>query len=133
MSSTEVQATPRWQPVALWIVKGLLAAIFFVAGGAKLYGVPMMVENFEHIGLGQWFRYVMGSLEIAGGVAILLPSIAAFGALLLSCIMIGAVVTHFFIGGSAIPAIVLLLLTATIAFAHRRQIGAFFDPDGNRA
>ena len=134
MSSTEVQTTPRWQSVALWIVKGLLAAIFFAAGGAKLYGVPMMVENFEHIGLGQWFRYVTGLLEVAGGIAILLPSITAFGALLLSCIMVGAVVTHvFIIGGSALPAIVLLLLTATIAFAHRGQIGAFFDPDGSRA
>lgn len=133
MSSTEVQTTPRWQPVALWIVKGLLAAIFFAAGGAKLYGVPMMVENFEQIGFGQGFRYVTGLLEIVGGVAILIPSIAAFGALLLSCIMVGAVVTHLVIGGSAVPAIVLLLLTATVAFVHRGQIGAVFDSNGSRA
>jgi uncharacterized membrane protein YphA (DoxX/SURF4 family) len=133
MSSTEVQTTPRWQSVALWIVKGLLAAIFFAAGGAKLYGVPMMVETFEHIGLGQGFRYVTGLLEVVGGVAILVPSVAAFGALLLSCIMVGAVVTHLVIGGSAVPAIVLLLLTATVAFVHRGQIGAVFDPNGSRA
>jgi uncharacterized membrane protein YphA (DoxX/SURF4 family) len=133
MSLTDVPPTPRWQPVALWIVKCLLAAVFVAAGGAKLYGVPMMVENFQHIGFGQWFRYVTGLLEIVGGIAILVPTIAAVGALLLSCIMVGAVVTHLVIGGSAVPAIVLLLLTAIVAFAHRGQIGVLVGSNGSRA
>ena len=133
MSSTEVHTTPRWQSAALWIVKGLLAAIFFAAGGAKLYGVSMMVETFEHVGLGQGFRYVTGLLEVVGGIAILVSSVAAFGALLLSCIMVGAVVTHLVIGGSAVPAIVLFLLSATVAFAHRDQFGAVLAPNGSRA
>ena len=48
------------------------------------------LEEFQHIGLGQWFRYFTGALELLGAFLILAPSLAAFGALLLICIMIGA-------------------------------------------
>ncbi len=34
-------------------LKGLLAAVFLLAGGMKIYGLPMMVEEFEHMGLGR--------------------------------------------------------------------------------
>lgn len=128
MSATDVQTPPRWKSIALWGLKGLLAAAFLSAGGAKIYGVPMMVENFEHIGFGQWFRYLTGALEIVGAMVILIPGFTAFGAVLLSCIMVGAIATHLLlVGGSAVPAIVLLILSAVIAFARRDQIDSFFD------
>jgi uncharacterized membrane protein YphA (DoxX/SURF4 family) len=125
--STIVAASvqPRWKSVSLWIVRGLLAFVFLGAGGAKLYGVPLMVEEFGHMGLGQWFRYFTGSLEVLGALLILLPSLAAFGALLLICIMIGATIMHLLvIGGSAVPALVLLALSAVVAIAKREQIAA---------
>ena len=125
--STIVAASvqPRWKSVSLWIVRGLLAFVFLGAGGAKLYGVPLMVEEFAHMGLGQWFRYFTGSLEVLGAFLILLPSLAAFGALLLICIMIGATIMHLLvIGGSPVPALVLLALSAIVAVAKREQIAA---------
>src|SRR5918995_6648623 len=73
MSVTEVHAAPRWKSVALWAVKIILAIAFFSAGAAKLYGVPMMVETFQTIGLGQWFRYLTGALEVIGAILILMP------------------------------------------------------------
>jgi len=77
------------------------------------------------MGLGQWFRYFTGSLEVLGALLILLPSLAAFGALLLICIMIGATIMHLLvIGGSAVPALVLLALSAIVAIARREQIAA---------
>jgi len=86
-------------------------------------GVPMLVQQFEHIGLGQWFRYLTGVLEVGGGIAILVPAFAPFAALLLGCVMIGAVATHLFIvGGTAAPAIVLLLFCVLIAFADRAAL-----------
>jgi uncharacterized membrane protein YphA (DoxX/SURF4 family) len=123
MSLAAASAPPRWKSAGLWIVRGLLALAFAGAGGAKLYGVPMLVEEFQHIGLGQWFRYVTGALEMLGAFLILAPSLAAFGALLLICIMIGATVTHLFvIGGSPVPALVLLALSAIVAYAKRDQL-----------
>jgi uncharacterized membrane protein YphA (DoxX/SURF4 family) len=128
MSITDTQRPPRWKPAALWTLKGLLAAAFLSAGGAKIYGVPMMVENFEHIGFGQWFRYLTGTLEVIGAITILMPSLAAFGGVLLSCIMVGAIATHLLlIGGPAVPAAVLLILSAIVVFAHRDQIDNLFD------
>jgi putative oxidoreductase len=123
MSTIVAPARSRWTSAALWVVRGLLALAFVAAGGAKLYGVPMLVDEFEHIGLGQWFRYVTGGLEIIGAILLLLPRKAALGAFLLICIMTGAVITHLFvIGGSAVPAIVLLALNAVVAYAERGQI-----------
>ncbi|MBR1195092.1 DoxX family protein [Bradyrhizobium sp. AUGA SZCCT0240] len=125
MSLAAASAPPRWKSAGLWIVRGLLALAFAGAGGAKLYGVPMLVESFQHIGLGQWFRYLTGVLEVLGAFLILTPSLAAVGAVLLICIMIGATVTHLFVvGGSAVPALVLLALSAIVAYAKRDQIAS---------
>jgi putative oxidoreductase len=119
---------PRWKSVSLWIVRGLLAFVFLGAGGAKLYGVPLMVEEFAHMGFGQWFRYFTGSLEALGALLILMPSLAAFGALLLICIMIGATIMHLLvIGGSPVPALVLLALSAIVVIAKREQIAAILN------
>ena len=125
MSTIATPARPQWTSAVLWVVKGLLALAFVAAGSAKLYGVPMLVEEFQHIGLGQWFRYFTGGLEILGAVLLLVPRQALFGALLLICIMIGATITHLFvIGGSPLPAIVLLALNAVVAYAERGQIAS---------
>ena len=125
MSVVAASAPRRWKAAGLWVVRGLLALVFATAGGAKLYGVPMLVEEFQHMGLGQWFRYFTGSLEVLGAVLILVPSLAAFGAVLLICIMIGATIMHLFvIGGSPAPALVLLALSAIVAYAKRDQIFA---------
>jgi putative oxidoreductase len=123
MSKVVAPRRPRWTVAGLWVVRALLALTFVAAGGAKLYGVPMLVEEFHHIGLGQWFRYVTGGLEIAGAILLLAPRKAAFGALLLICIMIGATITHLFvIGGSPVPAIILLALSALVAYSERADI-----------
>jgi putative oxidoreductase len=125
MSLAAASAPPRWKSAGLWVVRGLLALAFAGAGGAKLYGVPMLVEEFQHIGAGQWFRYLTGALELLGAILILVPSLAAFGAMLLICIMVGATLTHLFlIGGSAVPALVLLALSAIVAYAKRDQVAS---------
>jgi putative oxidoreductase len=119
MSITEVHAAP-WNTIALLIVKVALAAVF-AAGGAKVYGEPGMVEIFETIGLGQWFRYVTGAFLI------LIPALSGLGALLLCCIMIGATLGHLFVlPGSSVPAIVLFMLSGMVVFAERRRLDALF-------
>ena len=126
MSITEVDAA-SWNTIALWTVKVALAAVFFAAGGAKVYGEPGMVEIFETIGLGQWFRYVTGALEVTGAFLILIPALSGLGALLLCCIMVGATLAHLFVlPGSSVPAIVLFMLSGMVVFAERRRLHALF-------
>jgi hypothetical protein len=127
MTANATAAIPRARValVALWLTQIGLAAMFLFAGGLKLTGAPAMVGLFDAIGLGQWFRYVTGSIEVVSAVALLVPAWAAFGALLLIPTMIGAVFTHLFIvGGSAVPAAVLLIGSLAIAWARREQLAS---------
>ena len=55
----------------VWGVRALLALAFGVAGMAKLAGMPQMVQVFDAIGVGQWFRYVTGVVEVLGAVLVL--------------------------------------------------------------
>lgn len=109
--------------IASWVVQIGLAAIFVMAGTAKLRGVPMMVGLFETIGVGQWFRYLTGGLEVLGAVLLLVPRLAAFGGALLVPVMLGAVATHLFIvGGSPAMPIALLLGALFVAWVRRDDL-----------
>jgi putative oxidoreductase len=44
-----------------------------MAGGAKLAAAPTMIAVFAKVGLGQWFRYLTGTLEVIGAVGLLVP------------------------------------------------------------
>jgi putative oxidoreductase len=109
--------------IGLWVVQVGLALMFFMAGGNKLAGNPMMVGLFAAIGVGQWFRYVTGSLEVLGGLLLLIPRLSGFGALLLSLVMLGAIATHLLVlrNNPAMPAGLLLGLVL-VAWGRRAQV-----------
>ena len=102
-----------------WLVQLALAFAFFRAGYAKMVSDPQMVQIFDLIGFGQWFRYVSGVVELTGAVLILLPRLSVLGGLWLMAtmfvaILINLVVTHT----NALPPTVLFAL-ATIVVALR--------------
>ena len=113
----------RGSLVALWATQVVLAAMFLMAGGSKLAGVPAMVSLFDLIGIGQWFRYVTGVIEVISGIALLLPSAAVFGALLLIATMLAAISTNVFVvPASPVIPLLLLLAAAAVAWARRHQL-----------
>src|SRR3954467_13702966 len=97
MDNAVVINRPRAIPAVLWTIQAVTAAMFLAAGISKLTGVPAMVQAFEVIGVGQWFRYLTGGIEVVAAVLILIPSLASIGALALAATMIGAIITHLFI------------------------------------
>jgi putative oxidoreductase len=115
--------------VRVWTVRSLrilLALAFLAAGAAKLASVPAMVQIFDTLGFGQWFRYVTGVVEIAGAVALLIPSYAALGAAWLGITMFFGTLAHlFFLHTSPAPALVLLALSAVIVTLERNQVRRF--------
>lgn len=113
----------KYNKYILLAIKVLVSVAFLGAGLAKLAGVEMMVTTYEEIGFGQWFRYLTGVIEVGSVILLWLGSKQVFGAVLLVCTMLGAVLTHYFIlGPSAVPAIVLGLLSAYILYCHRDQL-----------
>jgi putative oxidoreductase len=120
MTTVLRQPSRAWVAV-LWTLQIASAAMFLLAGSMKLAGAPLMVQMFGVIGLGQWFRYATGAIEVVSAVLLLIPSVAAYGGAALAVTMVGAIITHLFIvgGNPAIP-IALLAATTTIAWSRWR-------------
>ena len=97
VAATRGAASGRPLDILLWCVQACLAFVFVNASWAKLVGKPEMVALFTAVGLGQWFRYVTGILELTGAVLIVVPKTRRIGAALLVAIMLGALTAHLFV------------------------------------
>ncbi|MFC3860334.1 DoxX family protein [Deinococcus antarcticus] len=128
MNSTSHRAatTPvRAASVATWGVKALLALQFLMGGALKLSGEATMVEMFAGIGAGQGLRSLVGVLEIAGALGLLVPKVSGLVALGLSGVMVGAVLTRTFVlGGFPGIELVFLALSGLVAYRARSHTQA---------
>jgi putative oxidoreductase len=98
------------------------AAVFFMAGLAKLSGDDHMGQVFDAIGIGQWFRYVTATIEVSSAIMLLILALSGVGALLLVATMMGAITTHLFIiGGSPTLPIGLLIAMSLVAWGRKEQ------------
>lgn len=109
----------------LWFLTIVSAGMLLLAGSMKLAGAQMQVDLFATLGIGQWFRYVTGLLEVGGAVGLFVPALAIYAALLLATVMVGAIATHLLIiGGNPLVPILLLGATLTIAWLRRERISS---------
>ena len=110
----------RGRIITIWVLSVLAALAFLGAGGSKLAGAAPMVAVFDKVGIGQWFRYLTGFLEVIGAIGLFIPRVAFFASVLLAVIMVGAIVAHLTVlGGSPVAPIVLLILTGSIAYLRK--------------
>jgi putative oxidoreductase len=129
------EARPRrLTSLLLWAVQILMAAFFvFVAAGGKLTGSQFEVQQFAHIGAGQWLRYFVGIAELAGAIGLLTPWLAGLAAAGLAADMAGATIINATVLRSvpqyAGPPLMTGLLCAVfvlIAYSRRQQIKALW-------
>lgn len=81
--------------LTLWVLQGFLAAVFLYFGANKLRAHDVFwADLFARIGIGEWFRYFTGGVEVTSAALLLIPRTSAIGASLLACVMAGAVLTH---------------------------------------
>lgn len=107
--------------VALWVLQGLLAATYAAGAMAKLTAQPDTVAGFADIGFSTTGMYVIGVLEVAGAVALLVPRLCGLAALAFVGLMIGAVTVtalHLGAGDTIVPG-TLLVLVAIVAWTRR--------------
>jgi putative oxidoreductase len=114
--------TGRAANIGLWIAQIVTALAFVFAALGKFGGDPMIVETFDKIGFGDWFRYFIGVLEVLGAVALFVRPLVGLAGLAFVGLMVGAlVVTVAVVGGSVVLPLVLLVLSAVIAWGRRRS------------
>jgi putative oxidoreductase len=113
--------------IATWVITVIMTAVFVAAGFAKVSGDETMVEAFTTMGLPGWFRIAIGSLELLGGVSLLVPALTGTSAFGLSIIMIGAVSCHvmFTPMSQALPALVILALLTYIYLTRKNVVPSF--------
>ena len=117
--STTATTRKRLLSIALWTLQVVLALTFAMAGFAKVGGDAAMVEMFATIAIGQWFRYLVGALEIAGALGVLVPRLSGLAALGLLCLMAGATLTNVFVlHTSPLVPIVLMVVSALVAWGR---------------
>jgi putative oxidoreductase len=104
-----------------WVLRLAAAAVFVAVGVSKLKSDPLWVQIFARIGFGDWFRYLTGVLQVAGGLLFLIPRAAYAAAALAGGTMVGAIAAHLFVLGTGVPGAIIpfILLLFVVAVALR--------------
>jgi hypothetical protein len=119
----------RRRNVTMWVVQGLLAALFLFAGGMKLI-TPVEVLSVMSPFPGEFIRFI-GACEVLGALGLILPwalgirrELTPLAAAGLVIIMVGATVSTLAIGGGflALIDVVIGVLAATVGYGRREAL-----------
>ena len=114
--------------IVTWIVSVVPALGIGLAGASKLAGANPWRALFLGWGYPAWCSTVVGIAEVAGAIGLLVPRLAAYAALALMGVMMGALVTLVThpggpMGWGATPLLYLVLLAIVAATRWRARAG----------
>jgi len=89
----------RFDILKKWLPRVGVALLFIFVGTNKFAAGTEWVGIFDRIGLGQWFRYFTGALQVTGALLVLIPRTFIFGIIILACTMAGAIASWIFLLG----------------------------------
>src|SRR5918993_2098453 len=123
MTQPQRDVARRRADVIGWSLRILVALIFLYEGFDKFGTRRLWIRVFTEIGIGQWFRYATGIIEIAGAILLLVPRATPVAATMLLCTLVGAFLAHIFIIGVGVPhsVIVVALFAAVGAIWWRHR------------
>jgi uncharacterized membrane protein YphA (DoxX/SURF4 family) len=112
----------------MWLPAILLILLFARQGWAKFSDTSGWAAAFRHWGYPDWFRVLIGILELTAALLLALGRTAALGAIIIIVVMLGAWATHLiFDGGRHMTSELMPLVLATIVLiARRRSLRSFF-------
>ena len=122
-----------------WLVGAYLAYLFVTMGWVKFDPDGFWTAPFERWGYPVWLRLLVGVLEVGGGLLLLVPRTARYGAALLVPVMLGALYTRVgdgrLVDAAWISAYLAALAWIAWEFRHARWPGAAgrptVGPDGD--
>src|SRR5579862_2062336 len=112
---------------AVWVLSVLLAGVFILAGIPKILGAETLwLQAAAMHGFPAWMRVLVGVCEVAGGLALLIPGLAIYGAIGLGILMIPATITQAMSGEPGLYVPILMFILLAVLATQR-------DPDTTRA
>ncbi|MFJ2810920.1 DoxX family protein [Kitasatospora sp. NPDC087271] len=108
----------------VWTLRILLALFFAVASALpKLLAVPAATTVFDAMGVGHWFMYLTGLVELAGAVGLLVHRLAGPAATALIVFLVFAFVTQLTAmhGENAGTPFIFMVPLAVIAWNRRAE------------
>ena len=104
-----------------WILT-LLLAVLMAGPGSQKFTSPTWERMFRTWGYPDGFYLVIGAVEVIGGIALLIPRVASYSAIMLAIVMIGAAATQVLRGGrNGVGEIVFASLLCVIAAIRWRD------------
>ena len=107
-----------------WVLRGGVALAFVLFGCDKFpsHAGASWVTFFDQVGVGQWFRYFTGVVEVLGALLVLIPRTARAGLALLAVTMAcAALIVAFRLGqpANAIPSSIFFVILSGIWWSRR--------------
>jgi putative oxidoreductase len=113
----------RGQKIAMWVLSGLLAALFLFAGLPKLLTPAKMLSQWVYA---PWFLTVVGVCETLGAIGLLIRRVAVLAAIGLCGILIGVFYTlihvHMY-SQLPVPIVAFILLLVVINLRRKENKG----------
>ena len=108
-----------------WLLQ-ILLAVLMAGPGSQKFTSPTWERMFRVWGYPDGFYLVIGAVEVAGGICLLIPKLASYSAMMLAVVMAGAAATQIFRGGrngvGEVVFMVLLLAVAALRWRDRLRI-----------
>ena len=108
--------------IVVWALQVIVGLMFVLIGVLKFQD-PSWARSFARWGYPDGFYIVVGVLEAVGGLALLVPRLTTYGALLLMTMMAGAAATHLVHGELQrlpVPSVYLLII-ALVGWLRRKS------------
>ena len=108
--------------VALWLITVFLAYVFLRQGAAKFSDDSGWARAFRVWHYPDWFRILIGVVEIAAVVLLFIRRVALVGAIMIVIVMLGGMATHLWWGQPRyITSEILPLVLATLVALGRKR------------
>lgn len=97
-----------------------LTLCFLYFGLEKLLGLPGAVALYDALGVGQWPRYVTGTVETAGAIGLLTPAAHWASLALILTMLVGFTAKALLVGPPVWHLLALAVATALLLLLDRR-------------
>lgn len=115
--------SPKVRNTLTWVLSILLAIGFVMGAIMKISG--KMDDAFATWGYPAWGPYAVAIVELIGAILLLIPKTRKIGAVLIICIMVGAIGTHMSGGESFshwLPALLHGVVAGVILMLHTNRV-----------